>query len=330
MQRLPRVVAPAAVAGARDALERVTVFRFGRALVREVADDDVPGMAAEMAYRFLFAIFPLLLLSAAVLGLVGGPLGREGVLLDMLARASAFLPSAVGPFLERTVADLISERPATYATIGLLATIWGAAGGVGALIKGLNRAYDVERPRPTWRRQLIAIGATLAVPPLGLLLLALSVVGQSLTGWLGSLLGIPETLGRILALSQAVVGGAVFLAGMSLVYRLLPAVRQRSRDVIPGAIVATAGWVVLTQAFGTYVGNVDSYSSTYGAFAAPIAFLLWLYLAGLVVLIGAEINALLSPAGRPGWADRRDPNMSGGEAWTSERSANGSREASSG
>lgn len=303
LRRLSRIVPTEAIAHARRALERITVFRFARALVREVADDDVPGMAAEMAYRFLFAIFPLLLLSAAVLGLLAGQLGREGLVADVMARITGLLPTGVAPFVEGTVRELIADRPGTYAAIGLVATAWGAAGGVGALIKGLNRAYDVARPRPTWRRQLIAIGTTLAVPPLGLALLALSVLGHSLAGWLGAMVGIGEEVGSVLAVTQAFVGGLVFLAAMSVIYRLLPAVRQRARDVLPGAIVATAGWTVLTQAFGTYVGNVDGYSSTYGAFAAPIAFLLWLYLVGLVVLIGAEVNALLSHRGRPAWAD---------------------------
>ncbi len=305
MRRFARLVPSATIDDARRALERVTFYRFARAMVKEVSEDDVPGMAAEMAYRFLFAIFPLLLLSAAVLGLLAGQLGREGLVAGAIGRMTALLPAGVAPFVEGTVQDLIADRPGTYAAIGLIATVWGAAGGVGALIKGLNRAYDVERPRATWRRQLIAIGATLAVPPLGLALLALSVLGHSLAGWLGALLGIGRDLGALLAGGQALIGGLLFLAAMSAVYRLLPALPQRTRDVLPGAVVATVGWTVLTQAFGRYVGNVDQYSSTYGAFAAPVAFLLWLYLVGLVVLIGAEVNALLSQRGRPRWADPR-------------------------
>lgn len=305
MRRLAQLVPSGAIRDARSALERVTVYRFARALAGEVAADDVPGMAAEMAYRFLFAIFPLLLLSAAMLGLFAGPLGREGLVSDVMVWLTAPLPTGVAPLVERTVGDLIADRPGTYAAIGLVATVWGAAGGIGVLIKGLNRAYDVERPRATWRRQLIAIVATLLVPPLGLALLALSVLGHSIAGWLGPRLGIGDDLGVVLAVLQAALGGLLFMAAMAVIYRQLPALRQRPRDVLPGAFVATVGWTVLTQAFGTYVGNVDRYSSTYGAFAAPVAFLLWLYLAGLVVLIGAEVNALLSHRGRPAWADPR-------------------------
>lgn len=303
MRRLARLAPSGAIDGVRSALERVALYRFGRALAGEVAADDVPGMAAEMAYRFLFAIFPLLLLSAAILGLVAGQLGREGLVGEAMGRLTGLLPAGVAPFIERTVGDLIADRPGTYAAIGLVATVWGAAGGVGVLIKGLNRAYDVDRPRATWRRQLIAIVATLSVPPLGLGLLALSVLGHSLAGWLGPRLGIGDDLGTVFAAVQALLGGLLFMAAMAVVYRLLPALRQRARDVLPGALVAAVGWTVLTQAFGTYVGNVDQYSSTYGAFAAPVAFLLWLYLVGLVVLIGAEVNALLSHRGRPAWAD---------------------------
>jgi len=85
---------------------------------------------------------------------------------------------------------------------------------------------------------------------------------------------------------------------MTLVYFALPAVRQRYRDVVPGSLVAAIGWSLVTQAFGVYVADVDQYRAAYGIFGAAIAFLLWLYLVALVVLVGAEVNALLSPAGR--------------------------------
>lgn len=296
-----------AFATARRTVSGWSPIRFGLALAREIADDDVPGMAAEMAYRFLFAIFPLLLLSAAVLGLIGATIGREDLLPGLLARLTLLLPEGLAPVVEAAALDLVSDRPGTYATIGLIATVWGASGGVGALIKGLNRAYDVAQPRATWRRQLIAIGATVALPAVGLALLVISVVGHGLTGWLGDLLGIRGLMAASLAASQAVVGAVVFFLAMLFAYRLLPARRQRLGQVVPGALVAAVGWTAITQALGSYIGNVDRYSATYGAFAAPIAFLFWLYAVGLVVLVGAEINALLSPAGRPTWADVRDP-----------------------
>lgn len=282
--------------------------RFGMALVREIAADDVPGMAAEMAYRFLFALFPVLLLSGAVIGMVAGVLGRQGALADTMAQVTPFLPGAVAEILEGVVLDLITERAGTIALLSLLLAVWGAAGGVGALIKGLNRAYDVTRPRPSWRRQLVAMVATLVLPVAGLLLLTASIVGHSLTTWLGEAAGVSDIVAAIVAALQVPLAFIVFFAGMSLVYWTLPALRQRYREVLPGSLVATVGWTALTQAFGVYVADIEQYRAAYGAFGAAIAFLLWLYLAGLVVLLGAEINALLTPNGRRSWAGSRAEN----------------------
>ena len=297
----------ARVARLRARLLAVPLVRFGVALVRKVGDDDLTGMAAEMAYSFLFALFPLLLLSAAIIGMIGSVLGRQDLLFEAVARVTPFLPAPVAELLEGAILDLITERAGTIALFGLLLALWGAAGGVGALIKGLHRAHDVPRIRPSWRRQAVGMAATLLVPPLGLGLLLLSVVGHGLTTWLGAITGESGIVALLVAALQVPFGLLVLFAGMTLVYWALPAVRQRYRDVLPGSLVAAIGWSVLTQAFGVYVADIAQYRVTYGIFGAAIAFLLWLYLVGVVILVGAEVNALLSPSGRRSWADPRAP-----------------------
>ena len=92
--------------------------------------------------------------------------------------------------------------------------------------------------------------------------------------------------------------------GFSLLYHVLPNVQHRYVWSLPGSSVATAGWLLLSQAFGLYVSNFGNYDSTYGSFGAVIAFLLWLYLVGVVVLLGAEVNAMLEPRGRREWLGR--------------------------
>lgn len=219
-------------------LARRRPVRFALALIREVNDDHLTGMSAEMAYRFLFALFPLFLLSAAVIGLFGAVLEREDLVRALVGRLMPLLPFAISASADGIVSELV-VRARTYALLGLVATLWGAASGIGALIKGLNRASDVERPRPTWRRQAIAVAAALIVPPAGLVLLVAAVLGQSLMTWLGDAVGITGTLAAIVAVLESIGIAAVFFLGICVVYRLLPALRQRLRDVVPGAAVAT-------------------------------------------------------------------------------------------
>jgi membrane protein len=272
--------------------------RFGIALVRRFGDDDLTGMAAEMAYSFLFALFPLLLLSAAMIGMVGSVLGRTDLLLEAMAAVAPFLPPPVAKLFEAGILELVSERAGAIAALGLLLALWGAASGVGALMKGLDRAYGVARSRSPWRQRAIGAVATLFLTPLCLALLVLSAIAQGLTTWLGALTGTGEQIGPLVAALQLPVTFLVLFLVMTLIYWTLPAVPQRYREVLPGSLAAAVGWSVVTQAFGLYVSDIDEYGATYGIFGAAIAFLLWLYVVGLVTLIGAEVNALLrsSPA----------------------------------
>lgn len=281
------------------------MVRFAAALVTRFGNDDLTGMAAEMAYSFLFALFPLLLLTAAVLGMVGSVLGRADLLLEAMARIAPFLPGPVADLIGTAILELVSERAGAIAVVGFLLALWGAASGVGALMKGLNRAYGVARAQVSWWRQAVTLVAALLVPPLGLALLALSVVGHGLVTWLGAIADMDRLVASAVSALGLPLAFVVFFGAMTLVYWTLPALRQRYRDVLPGSLVAAVGWSVITFAFGVYIADIEEYRVTYGIFGAAIAFLLWLYLVGLVILVGAEVNALLSPVGRRSWADAR-------------------------
>lgn len=283
----------------------IAPVRFGVALVGRFGDDDLTGMAAEMAYSFLFALFPLLLLTAAIIGMIGGVLGRGDLLVETMSRISPFLPTAVADLLGSAILDLVTERAGAIALFGLLLALWGAAAGVGALMKGLNRAYGLSRTEVSWRRRAVTAPAALLVPPIGLALLVVSVAGQGIATWIGAITGMTDLVALLVAALRLPVAFLVFFVGMTLVYWALPGVRQRYRDVLAGSLVAAIGWSVITLAFGVYIADIDEYRVTYGIFGAAIAFLLWLYLVGLVILVGAEVNALLSAAGRRSWSGAR-------------------------
>lgn len=268
------------------------------ALARRVGDDDLTGMAAEMAYSFLFALLPLLLLSAAVLGMAGSVFGRHDILLEVVTLASPFLPAPIADMLQTGVFDLVTERAAAIALIGLLLALWGAASGMGALMKGLDRAYGVTRPALSWRREVRRLVATVVVPPLGLALLIVSALAHALTTGLGALMGVSEQVAALVAALQLPLTFAVVFTAMTIVYWKLPTPRQRYRDVLTGSLVAAVGWSLITQAFGLYIADADAYGAAYGVFGAAIAFLLWLYLVSLVTLIGAEVNALVAGSRR--------------------------------
>jgi len=277
-------------------------FRFAGALVHEVADDDLPGMAAEMAYRFLFAFIPLLLLLATTLGFIGEAIGLPGLFARLIEAARPVVPAAVIEILEGVAARLLVDRSGSFFTLGLIGTLWGAASGVGALMKGLNRAYDVERARSLWRRQLWGFAVALALPFIALAALAFASLGRRALAAAATTLGLGEIGAAIVGTASVVALASVFFAALSVVYHRLPNVRIPYRYTIPGTVVAMVGLVGLSVGFGIYLDVAGGSAAAYTTFGTAFVFLLWLYLASLVVLVGAEVNALLAPAGRSRWS----------------------------
>ena len=254
-----------------------------------------------MAYRFLFAIFPLLLFLVSSLGFAGQALGLHNVYENLMRHVTPFLPSQVSSILVQYGNHLFVSRSSASVTIGFAGTVWGAAGGVGTLVKGLNRAYDVEQARPFVRRQLLALNTMLILPTVGIAFFAVTVFGRNLVLRIGSWLGLRPGFAEMITTVRWPVLVLLLFVGFSLIYHVLPHIEHRYVHSLPGSAVATIGWIGLTQAFGLYLANFGKYDATYGSFGTAIAFLLWLYLVGVVILLGAEINALLEPRGRQRW-----------------------------
>lgn len=258
-----------------------------------------------MAYRFLFALVPLLLLLVTTLGFIGDAIGVPGLVARLIAEARPLVPSAVIEILEGVAARMLSERSGSFLTLGLVGTLWGVASGVGALMKGLNRAYDVEKPRSVWRRQAWGLAVAAALPLVSTAALVVASAGRQIARAIAGAVGSGETgVAAITAVEVAVVAAA-FFAAMSVAYHRLPDVRMRYRTALPGTFVAVIGLALVSAGFGIYLDSATASAAAYTTFGTAFVFLLWLYLVSLVVLVGAECNALLSPAGRARWEPLR-------------------------
>ncbi|MPZ12951.1 MAG: YihY family inner membrane protein [Chloroflexi bacterium] len=267
--------------------------RFVRTLVAESSADDVPGIGAEMAYRFLFALFPFLIFLAAFVGFIGATVGSENLFTTVMSLIGFLLPSEVREVVRGWMARVIDVQWRGLLTAGAVGALWGAAGGVGSLIKGLNRAYDVPESRPFWKAQILALGTTvaLAVVMMG------GVILYTAGGWLGSTLATILGLGPgFLALWDLLRGPGVTL-GLGIVllalYVVLPNTQVSLRAAAPGAAFATVGWMALTIGFSVYIANFGAYERTFGSLGAAVMLMVWMYAVALILLIGGEINAVL-------------------------------------
>jgi membrane protein len=261
-------------------------------LYESYGDDAVSDNAATLAYYFLYSLFPFLVFLATLTAYL--PIGSSvDILLD---RMRAVVPSQAMGLIDEHVHGLIGRTRPSLLTFGVLITVYSVSCGVDLLRKALNLAYDVKESRPFWRTQVMAIAMTLGGALLTIVAVALLIAGGKAGFWVARALRVgPEYVFVWRWLRWPVTAGVIMLAG-AINYYVLPDVRQKFKYITPGSVIATLMWLVTTWGFGQYVAHFGNYNVTYGAIGGVIILMTWLYMSGLIFLLGGEMNAILENA----------------------------------
>jgi membrane protein len=274
-----------------------------RDTVRAFLDDDVPNYAAALAFRALFSLFPFALFLLAAFSFLDAP----GLFESLMAQARVFLPEDAFAQVEQVMVEVRGERQGGLLSFGIIASIWMASAGIRTLMIGLNRAYNVEEGRPWWKVWPLSLAYTVA---LGILVVAatlLMVFGPRLTAWISERVGLPDPVLTAIAWSRPPLALLLATLAVVLAYRALPNVRQRFALVVPGAVLAVLLWAATSFAFQLYVEHFGRFGATYGSIGAVIMLLTYLWFSGMVLLLGAELNAVIQhDAPRPGDAEARE------------------------
>jgi membrane protein len=257
-------------------------------------DHDVLNLAQSAAYSAIVALFPALLVAAAVIAMLPDAAPIRHQLGEFFNRV---LPSEAVPMLDSYFdTSHSSGKSARVVVLSFFVSFTGASSVIATYMEGFRRAYDLPFDCWTfWRRRFRAYALVpLSLIPLGIAS-ALIVFGQLITHWVAhhvfAVVRI-EVYAVALILRWAIAfTGSVGL--MTVVYHMGTPIRQPWREVLPGAIAATAMWFVSTLVFGWYVTRFANYSQVYGSLGAGIALLFWLYLISISVFFGAEFNAVL-------------------------------------
>jgi membrane protein len=185
-------------------------------------------------------------------------------------------------------------------SFGILATLWAASNGVSAVIDTLNTAYDAKEGRSFVKKRLVAIGLTVALSVLVVGGTVLIMFGDRFAEWLGGALGLGTAFTTAWKIFDYLLGLALLFFGIQLIYYFGPNVKQSWRWVTPGAVFAVAAIIISSFGFSLYLRFAPDYSATYGSLGAVIILMLWLYILGLVLLIGGEVNSEIEhAAGKP-------------------------------
>jgi membrane protein len=261
----------------------------------EIDKDDVLGRAAQLSFYFLLALFPLLIFVSAVLGQVFA--GNADLYRDLLSYLQNVMPISAYTLVRTTLDEIMSGSGGGRLSLSLLATLWTASSGMEAVINGLNVAYEVTERRPWWKRRIVAINLTILLAFISAVALLLGVFGGRIGAFVADRYGYGQLFGTFWVTVQFAFPPVFMLLVFTLIYRFAPNVRAHGwQALVPGAFVAVMLWMGATAMFRVYLVHFDSYSKTYGSLGAVIVLMLWLYLSGVAILIGGEVNCEIRKA----------------------------------
>lgn len=269
---------------------RGTAWPFLYAVTERFVEDEGWVLSGHLAYSGMLALIPFLIFATAVTGLVIGPEGGQQV-LDQLFNT---IPVHVARVLEPVILDVAREPPSGLLAMSAFGALYAGSSGIEALRLGLDRAYDVEDYRHVALSWLISAGVVIVGFALFVLLAVLFVLApvlfRLLEIWTGT------HISREAELIRYAIGFAVLGVTMWGIHWVLPSRRMRGLRLWPGILASMLMWVVAASVFSLYLSYTPYYTLTYGTLAGVVIALLFMYLSGAIVLLGAEINAILNRA----------------------------------
>jgi len=279
-------------------LEGVPVRVIGVQTWKAILDDRIFNRAAELAFYFLFALFPTLFSASSLLGMAARSAAQfYDRILGYLALVipTAALGTVLNTFNQTTAASTPGK-----VTFGLIASIWSASVGISAIQDALNTVYKIPGSRSYFVARIYAIGLTIALSVIATLILtsllggdfAATMAQQHIQNRFGA-----ATVAALARFAGWIVATALLVVSFAVVYYWAPNLKnKRWRWITPGGAIGILSWLAASLGLRVYLHFYNSYSVTYGSLGAVIILLTWFYITGLMLLIGAEINSQIEAA----------------------------------
>ncbi len=261
------------------------IIGFVKKLITEIKKDNATGLAAEQAYYYMLSLFPMLILLLSIIPYLSIDTN------DAISVLESVMPGETADIFKENVVQFINNPNGGLLTIGILGTIWSASNGMNAFMRAMNEAYNVKETRSFIKVRGLSILLTIGLIVTLVMALILPVFGgvilKGLVSW-----GLPASFGAFLSVLRWIIGITITIAVLSMLYRLAPNKKFPLAHVWPGAVAATLLWQLTSLGFSFYVSNFGNYSATYGSLGGVIVLMLWLFLTGLILVVGGEINAI--------------------------------------
>lgn len=265
----------------------ITMKDFWKELFFRFNHDEVIGLSAQLAYFFLLSLFPFLIFLITLIGFL--PISQD----DVLGLVSHFAPGETMALIETNLRIILEEKRGGLLSFGVIATLWSASNGINAMIRAMNRAYDVEENRSFLVSRLMAIFLTVGMIFVIIVALLLQVFGEAIGLLVFTNLGVSESFITVWNAFRIIISSLIMVVILALLYFLAPNKRIHLKEVWVGAFIATIGWQLVSFAFAYFVSNFGNYSATYGSLGGIIVLLIWFYLSAMIIILGGELNAMI-------------------------------------
>jgi membrane protein len=271
---------------------------FKRFYVKALDEEDLVSNAAQVAFYFTFALFPLLLFLISLFAII--LTSADDMRAELFVYLRQMMPVSAYDLVFKTIGEVTENSSGGKVTIGIIAALWAASAGIDSIRVVLNGVYNLTETRPWWKTKLLALLLTLGLAVLVTIALGVVFYGGKFIALILGAISFTISSTFFLGLLQVITVLAVLITIFAIIYNKLPDHTEHKWVwVTPGAIVGILMWLLLSYSFRLYLGYFDSYDKTYGSLGAVIILMLWLYLTALVILVGGTINAILQEFSDP-------------------------------
>lgn len=257
-------------------------------LVVKIKNDDIFALASQLAYYLVLSFFPFIIF---LITLVGFSSLSSAEVLEGL---NAVLPSSIYDLTESIIREVFDKQYTGLLGVSIVLALWTASSGFRAVIKGVNKAYNLKETRSFFKRSLISMLSVLALAITLLLALGMLVFGRIIGEYLQNIVPFYKIIVILWNIFRYAFVFILMILIFAAIYRVAPSKRLKWREVIPGAIFSTIGWIGLSFVFSFYINNFRNYSRFYGSLGAVFILMTWLFLVSMIFIIGVEINCVIT------------------------------------
>ncbi len=271
----------------------LTWTRLVKDFVAQARAQDMMGWAAQLAFYFMLAFFPLMLFLTLLLGYLTQ--SRVQLRDALIGYLSTVAPVSASQLIATTIEEMSDSKSGGKLSLGLLAALWAASNGMRVLSKALDAAYCVEEKRSWWNERLLALILTVALGALILAALILLLYGSDIAKEVAAYFALSATFTAVWKVAQYPLVLLFVLLAFNAIYHFAPNLKHRRwRWLTPGTIIGVTLWLMISFGLRFYLRQVSTIKTTYGSFGAVITLMLWCYLSGAAILAGGIINSVIA------------------------------------